>query len=111
MPNVEPTRHAREAAREHARRVVLLAQAATILSTWPLWSVRVLPPNLPLIDLPLPSHVPLLLSLAVAWRWPARGALLHALVLALAVLLDTTRLTAAPCSLAVLLLTLRQFAS
>jgi hypothetical protein len=96
----------RDAAREHARRVVLLTQAATILSTWPLWSVRVLPPNLPLIDLPLPAHVPLLLSLAVAWRWPARGALLHALVLALAALLDMTRLTAAPCSLAVLLLTL-----
>lgn len=91
---------------ERARRIVLLGQGITVLSTWPLWSVRDAPPNLPLWDLALPCHFPLLLSLLVALRWPARGALLHALTLAFATLLDTTRLTPAPYSLAILLLTI-----
>lgn len=92
--------------REWARRLVVLAQALTLLSTWPLWSVRMAPPNLPLVGLPLPCGALLMLSLAVAWRWKREGALLHAVLFGLSVLLDTTRLTAAPCSMVLLLLLL-----
>ena len=95
-----------ERRREGARLLVLGAQALTLLSTWSLWSVRTAPPNLPLLDLPLPCGALLLLSLPAAWRWKKEGALLHAALFALSVLLDMTRLTAAPCSLVLLLLLL-----
>ena len=84
------TRSEEEQRREGARVAVLLAQALTLISTWPLWTLRALPPRLPLLDVPLSCGLPLLISLALTWRWPMRGALVHAAMLGGSVLLDTT---------------------
>jgi hypothetical protein len=81
------------------------AQAATILLTWPLWQLREAPPNLPLVALPVPCGALLLATLAPVVRWPLVGAVAHAVALALACLLDVTRFSPAPVSLALLLVT------
>lgn len=89
-----------------ARLLVLVGQAATVLVTWPLWSPRASgPPTLPLFDgLPeLPFGVALLLTLALVPLRPRLGAVLHAVVLALAVVADQTRLQPTTVSLAILL--------
>ena len=79
-------------------------QAATILISWPLWTARGSPPELPAA--PLPSvHVaiPLLLSLALALRYPLPGACFHAVLLALSLGMDQMRLQPEVVSMAVLL--------
>ncbi len=74
------------------RLVVVVAEATTIAITWPLWQVREAPSLLPLVGLPQVGFAwPLLACLALALRWPTFGAVLHAFVLALAMLADQTR--------------------
>ncbi|HEX6810614.1 MAG TPA: hypothetical protein VF384_03220 [Planctomycetota bacterium] len=86
------------------RLVVVAAEATTIAVTWPLWQVRETPPLLPLCELPpLDFAAPLLACLALALRWPTLGALLHTVVLALAMLADQTREQAPFVSFAILL--------
>jgi hypothetical protein len=86
--------------------VVVLAQAATLGVTWSLWQAREEPALLPMVAMPswLPASfgVPLLASLLVALRWPRLGASLHALLLALAMVADQTRLQPQLLSMALL---------
>jgi hypothetical protein len=100
-------------------RVVLVAcQALTIALTWPLWQARAsppLPPLLPLLPIwSMPSvhgGIPqfscgfaLLATLAlVLWR-PRAGIAAHLAVLALAIVMDETRLQPQVLSLALLML-------
>ncbi|HET6163181.1 MAG TPA: hypothetical protein VFG37_05905 [Planctomycetota bacterium] len=89
------------------RGVVIACQALTIGITWPLWQARSEPPTLPLIPWLASGRVDcgavLLVSLAFAlWR-PRAGALVHAVLLAFAILLDETRMQPQAISLALLL--------
>jgi hypothetical protein len=86
--------------------VVVAAQAATIVVTWPLWQARVDPPSLPLspaFALSFAFGPWLLASLGLALVRPALGCALHAVLLALAMLADQTREQPQFVSLAVLL--------
>lgn len=86
------------------RLAIVLAAAASLLVTWPLWQLRTEPPMLPLVALPLPFGSMLLATLAFAlWR-PLAGALLHAAVLTAAMLADQLREQPQMISLAALLL-------
>jgi len=89
------------------RFVVVACQALTIGITWPLWQARVEPPALPMVPWLASGRVDcgvvLLASLALAlWR-PRAGALVHLVALALAILLDETRMQPQAISLALLL--------
>lgn len=89
------------------RGVVIACQALTIGITWPLWQARSEPPTLPLIPWAAAWRIDfgaaLLASLALAlWR-PRAGALVHAGLLAFAILLDETRMQPQSISLALLL--------
>src|SRR5690606_13116563 len=82
---------------------VAAAAAGSYVLTWPLWQSRAEPPHLPLLPLPLPFGLLLLATLALAlWR-PRPGTLLHAGLLALAMLADQLRLQPQALSFAVLL--------
>lgn len=108
--------HIREAARARvawlaANRVVALrwllvvCQAATVLSTWPLWQVRETPPLLPAVELPqLPFGIALLATLALVLRAPRAGVAAHVAVLLYAFAADQTRLQPQIVSLGLLLL-------
>jgi len=100
------------------RWLVLAAQAATIGITWPLWQVRDDPPllpaiqwqQLPAVDWPqlldgvqFSPGAWLLASLAVALVLPRTGASLHVGLLAVAMLLDQTRMQPEVISLGLLL--------
>jgi hypothetical protein len=86
------------------RLVVVTAQAATILITWPLWQPRTEPPLLPLIELPAwPFGLLLLVSLALAVVRPVAGVLAHVGLLTVAIVADQTREQPQVLSLAVLL--------
>jgi hypothetical protein len=89
------------------RFVVVACQALTIGITWPLWQARVEPPALPMVPWLASGRVDcgaiLLASLALAlWR-PRAGALVHLVALAIAILLDETRMQPQAISLALLL--------
>jgi hypothetical protein len=75
------------------RWLVVLAQGAMIVLTWPLWQVRQAPPLLPALPLPEFDMGWLLLgSLAVVLIHASWGLTLHAAVLLLAMLMDQTRM-------------------
>lgn len=86
------------------RWLVVVAQATTILITWPLWQARTSPPMLPAIEGPLLNMGPLLLSslVVVVWR-PKLGVTLHTAVLVAAMMLDQMRLQPEFISQAILL--------
>lgn len=75
------------------RVLVVLAHAATVFITWPLWTAHELPPMLP--ALPLPSFgvgVPLLLTIVGQLVFPKRALAAYAVVLLYACICDETRL-------------------
>jgi hypothetical protein len=75
------------------RVLVVLAHAATVLITWPLWTAHTQPPMLP--ALPLPSFgvgVPLLLTIVAQLFFPRRALAAYAVVLLYACICDETRL-------------------
>lgn len=79
-----------------ARAWFVLMQVATLAITWPLWQVRVAPREAPLLPaLPLPQFGVgelVLVSLAFVLVMPRLGVAVHGVVLALAMLLDQTRM-------------------
>jgi len=87
------------------RAVVVLAQATTIFITWSLWQVRDSPPLLPAAPIPQFDVGPwLIASLALVLVVPRWGIILHLLLLAVAMLLDQTRMQPEVISLALLML-------
>ncbi|MFM8985390.1 MAG: hypothetical protein ACKONH_04915 [Planctomycetia bacterium] len=86
------------------RAALVAAQAATVLVTWNVWHPRSFPPLLPLVELPpFPAGQALLASLAVALFRPRVGVPLHAVVLAVAIVADQSRLQPHVISMATLL--------
>ena len=86
------------------RWVLIIAQAATLWITWPLWQARTHPPPLPLLPLPHPGMgVPLLACLAAIGLRPGLGTAAYAMTLAWAVTADQLRLQ--PYMVSLLLLT------
>ncbi|WP_235990853.1 DoxX family protein [Bremerella alba] len=72
--------------------VAVVAQAATILITWPLWQVREAPVHLPLVDLPqIPFGGWLLATLVLVLIRPRMGLAVHAASLLLAFGFDQYR--------------------
>ncbi|PQO41847.1 hypothetical protein C5Y96_00295 [Blastopirellula marina] len=72
--------------------VAVVAQAATILITWPLWQVRDTPVHMPLIDLPQISFGGwLLVTLIVVLGRPRMGLAVHAASLLLSFVFDQYR--------------------
>lgn len=75
------------------RLLVAAGFAATVIMTWPLWTVHETPPVLPLLPLPQFSvGVLLLAALALALAFPVPGAALLTALVAYAVAIDQTRL-------------------
>ncbi len=86
------------------RWLVVAAQAATIVITWRLWTVRVDPPLLPAVDSPQFSPAIWLLgTLALTLALPGLGVALHFGLLVVAMLLDQTRMQPEVISLGLLL--------
>ncbi|MFI4874295.1 MAG: DoxX family protein [Blastopirellula sp. JB062] len=72
--------------------VCVLAQAATLLITWPLWQVRQTPVHMPVADLPqIPFGVCLLATLVLLLVRPRLGLVIHIATLALSFLFDQYR--------------------
>ena len=71
----------------------LMCMAATIVTTWSLWQNRTDPPNLPMVRLfrGVSFGPIILLSLLVALFEPRKGAVIHFLVLAIAISFDLIR--------------------
>ncbi len=94
------------------RWLLVLCQAAAILSMWPLWQVRDSPPLLPALALPqAPLGIALIATLALVLRAPCAGVAAHIAVLLYAFACDQTRLQPQIVSLALLLLGTCPFAS
>ena len=75
------------------RVLTVLAAAATILLSWPVWQVHTAPPMLPLLPLPaVATGVALLAALALCLYAPLAGWCAYVVVLVYAVLTDQTRL-------------------
>lgn len=75
------------------RWLLVAAQGATIVLTWPLWQVRERPPLLPAVALPPVDMGPWLLgSLVVVLITPRIGIALHAAFLLLAMAMDQSRM-------------------
>lgn len=75
------------------RWLVAAAQAVAVIVTWPVWQVRQEPPLLPALGLPeFDVGWLMLASLAVVCVAPRLGVASHAAVLAIAIMLDQTRL-------------------
>jgi uncharacterized membrane protein YphA (DoxX/SURF4 family) len=88
-----------------ARAIAALAQCATVLVTWKLWSVRLDPPALPLgPSMAVPFGHALIVTALVAIPFARVGSILHALALALAIVADLNRVQPSPFSFAVILL-------
>jgi uncharacterized membrane protein YphA (DoxX/SURF4 family) len=86
------------------RVALVVAQAATVLLTWKVWQPRSFPPILPLVQLPgFPAGWAMIASLAVVLARPRVGVPLHAVVLAVAIVADQSRLQPHVISLATLL--------
>lgn len=96
---------------EGLRVVLVLCQAAMIAQTWRLFSVRTLPPNLPLWSwLPQLDMGPVLLaSLVLVLVRPRVGVVVHAALLAAALGLDQMRLQPEWVSIAILLVATTSF--
>jgi hypothetical protein len=75
-----------------ARVVAVVAQSATILITWPLWTERSFPPAIPLVPMNLPWGIFLLLSLGMVLAKPKVGVPLHIALLVLSIVADQIRL-------------------
>lgn len=72
--------------------VAVIAQAATILITWPLWQVRETPVHMPLIDLPqIPFGWWMLVTLVFVLVAPRTGLAVHAASLLLSFVFDQYR--------------------
>lgn len=72
--------------------VAVIAQAATILITWPLWQVRDTPVHMPLIDLPqIPFGWWMLATLVLVLVRPRMGLAVHAASLLIAFVFDQYR--------------------
>lgn len=72
--------------------VAVVAQAATLLITWPLWQVRDTPVHLPLVDLPqIPFGGWLLVTLVLVIVRPRLGLAVHAASLLLSFVFDQYR--------------------
>ncbi len=80
--------------RRFLRAVLVIAQAATLWITWPLWQTRAFPPNLPLFGgLPQADVGPLLcVTLSLILFRPRLGVLLHSLTLMVAISMDQMRI-------------------
>jgi len=87
------------------RALLVAAQAATILATWPLWqSGEAGTPRLPMIELPAIDAGPVvLITLALTLSRPRVGVWAHAAALGLAIAADQTRLQPSVVSIALLL--------
>jgi len=100
------------------RAVLVAAQVATLLITWPLWQVRSAPPNLPALQWLAPGHAGalfggflfafgagwvLLGTLAAALLRPRWGIALHTAALVASMLLDQLRMQPQLISLTLLL--------
>ena len=71
----------------------VVCQLATILITWPLWTSRVDPPNLPTFPVPeIDFAWPLIATLVLVLFRPREGVALHWLVLVAAAVVDQYRL-------------------
>jgi hypothetical protein len=89
---------------------LVFCQATSIILTWPLWQARGGangPPNLPISGLlelvQFNMGELLLVSLAVVLLWPRAGAVIHAGLLAVAILLDQLRIQPEFVSLGILI--------
>ncbi|WP_146118956.1 hypothetical protein [Blastopirellula marina] len=72
--------------------VCVVAQATTIVFTWPLWQVRESPVHLPAIDLPqMPFGFLLLATLGLMLFWPRLGLALHVTALLISFVFDQFR--------------------
>lgn len=72
--------------------VAVIAQAATILITWPLWQVRETPVHMPLIDLPqIPFGIWILGTLILVLIRPSIGLAIHVASLLVAFAFDQYR--------------------
>lgn len=72
--------------------VAVVAQAATVLITWPLWQVRETPVHMPLVDLPqIPFGGWMLATLVLVLIRPRLGLAVHAASLLLAFVFDQYR--------------------
>lgn len=75
------------------RTLLAAAQVATVVLTWPLWTVRDSPPNVPLLAVPrIDAGLPLLAGIAAAWLLPRRGLALQAAILLWAIVSDQCRI-------------------
>jgi hypothetical protein len=76
--------------------IALVAQLATILITWSVWTVRTsaaMPPNLPVVPLPTVGFAWIvLISLLAALVYPRGGVMLHGVALLVALAFDQHRL-------------------
>lgn len=87
--------------------VVVLAQAATIVLTWPLWQVRQFPAHMPAIELPqIPFGGWLLATLALMLAVPRWGLVLHITTLLISFVFDQYRTQPQFIALAVLMFAL-----
>ncbi|HEX4129496.1 MAG TPA: hypothetical protein VHZ24_05590 [Pirellulales bacterium] len=76
-----------------ARWAIVAAQVATVLVTWPLWQVREWPPMLPAVSSPQVScGWAMLVSALAVLIVPRWGLTAHAVVVAVAMLMDQTRM-------------------
>lgn len=88
------------------RWILVVCQTAVVGVTWPLWSVREFPPNLPVAWNPFGSFDVgwlLLITLIVVVARPLWGVVAHAVVLLIAMCMDQTRIQPQVTSLAILL--------
>jgi hypothetical protein len=75
------------------RGILVAAQVATVLLTWPNWHRREVPPMLPLLPVPQADvGVVLLVTLAIVFLKPLVGLPLHGLVLLYAFVADQSRM-------------------
>lgn len=87
-----PRRHAISSQRYGLLLAAVMAQAATILLTWPLWEVREAPVHLPMFDLPqIPFGLWMLATLGLMLLRPRLGLVVHAVSLLIAFAFDQYR--------------------
>ncbi|MFO0557930.1 MAG: DoxX family protein [Polyangiales bacterium] len=88
-----------------ARAIAALAQCATVLVTWKLWSVRLEPPMLPIGPaMAVPFGHALIATALVSIPFARVGSIAHALVFALAIAADLNRVQPSPFCFAIILL-------
>ena len=86
------------------RALILFATIASVMLTWPLWSLRAQPPLLPAIGLPpISLGLPLIVACLAALRAPRAGAIVVTALLAYGMATDQTRMQPEFFSLPILL--------